>query len=430
MLQRADVCYVCLVWLQAWRCVLSEMPCNVDVNDAELTKELTIPWKYFVLFVSIDLEAIEEDSRYTQLHTAIRHKQCSGEQLRFFFDGQLDALLLSRVVLAFTDAVEMENLTTTLHSVSYNLNDEQPIFEQYSTASFVFSTNHHRYVATSLHGKFDARKQRVAERPVILADALRAGGGEGGVTGEVGHVVCDWRNNFVDVGLIQLQNEEHKSAAAGFSEDQVHDYMKELVRAVIGKGIEPIHPSRLRVLVHCAGANPIPGSITHVKTVLDREMHLIVQYDVGEVELGQSGCAVTLESDGRPVGMLVARSKRKAADRYTAVVTPLHYIYCLLNDVLGRDASKVQLCHRLEEPLSVATPGHVHVAGENKCVECGAVVEHYNLITEPYGIIGGLLKTRCTRHRWAHEPVRQMSTQTFLSVPDGFTFKPSCFHHW
>ena len=360
--------------------MLRERPLNVDLIDLELKSKLSAPWQYFVLFVSVDVDSAPPHKKL-KLARSIKSKLCAGKQLRWLFHADLiqHALErdLDRVVVVLTDAVEAEDLTSTaLCCVSYSLTHQAPNVTTVTTAGFSFAAGDRHYVATSLHGAINARRQHIPSKEcaVILADAFRTDDETLAGAGEVGAVLCDWRNQYVDVGLIQL-HDEHKSAAVCYTEAQVVAYMVILIKAVYS-----VDESAVRVLVHPASCftgstdpDRIPGTLVRVWHVgkpgssNTREWHLLVQLDAGyEVRKGQSGSAVTLEADGTPVGMLVANIK---GDSTKALVTPLHHIYASLNSVLPTD-QKLHLCACHQCPVTVAASQRATKLMTNAQVHC------------------------------------------------------------
>ena len=305
----------------------------MDVDDEELAHEVTKPWKYFVLFVSVD----RTGRNAAVLDDAIQRKTCLGHRLRFFFNNlYIDRHpdILWNVVVVFTPQVKVREVTrTALCCVSYNYSwdDFRLIFGVSSTAGLSFAADNNRYIATSLHGQMLPSREDVD-------DAFTTDDGELRDASQVGYLVCDWKNDFVDVALIQLLD-EHKSGDVGRTEEQVVKYMKAEMKATYA-----INSTPTRVHIHSAscfrgraGDGPIPGTILEVRSVVsDRHCynwHLLVQLDDGfQVELGQSGSAVTRVNDGRPIGMLVARLE---TDHSIAIVTPLHHIHASLNRVKG-----------------------------------------------------------------------------------------------
>ena len=358
-----------------WQRILDERPANVDLDDRQLAADLRIPWRYFVVFVSVDLAAITAtDSTYSSLRDAIERKQCHCAQLWFLLRQQAGLpTLVHRIVFAFTNKVRAEDaMSTALYSVNYSLEPDKPQVALLSSSSFLFACGQYRYVASSLHGRFYVNRQRIfGLGHVMLADAFRTDDTELADAREVGRVICDWRNDYVDVGLVQLLD-EHESYAECYSENEVVAYMKPLMRDIA-------ESRTTRVLVHSAacfrgvaGEGPIPGTILEVKTIQSstedqwHHLHFVVKLDPPyTVLLGQSGSAVTLEDGGRPVGMLVARYED---DHTKALVTPLHHIYASLNSVLPADGA-LWLCR--ERPVAVPTSEHAtkHIVGGS--VLCG-----------------------------------------------------------
>ena len=226
---------------RVWQLLCTEPLLNVDVSDAELARELAIPWKYFVLFVSIDDEQLTgstvELSTRTSLRTAIERKQCHGDQLPFVFGSNLlrDGLM-GRIVVAFTPRVDVEEATskaTALCCVSYSLNPNVACVATASTAGFSFvAAGERSYVITSLHGRHNANRQQPQGRRnyVLLADAFATDDEKLTGATEVGHVVVDWRNDNIDVGLVQL-HDEHTTPAVWYPEAEVVAYMVALIKS-------------------------------------------------------------------------------------------------------------------------------------------------------------------------------------------------------
>lgn len=403
-----------------WQRIVNERPLNIDVSDARLAAELSIPWKYFVLFANVDMAAVTAPfirlrpfkiraRQARPLYKAIRRKQCRAGELLFMFswkDTEQLAGLLPRVVVVFSDAaVRAENVTATaLYCVSHGLTLAAPTATSVSTAGFCFSAVHEQYIATSLHGLFDARKPYLSrlKASVLLADAFRTDDEKLTGAGEVGHVICDWQTDFVDVGLIQLLD-QHQSAAAWYTEEQVVTYMIELIKSTYD-----IEPVATRVLIHSAacfrgtaGEGPIPATLLEVNHIVSQQRrhdwHLILQLDDGfKVLPGQSGSAVTLESDGRPIGMLVARYKD---DHTKAIVTPLHHIYSSLNK-LQRERSRhyLQMCHTCPATVAASQNATTHIDASTSKVVCTETKQVFELRESPASAREGVWKTCCPRH--------------------------------
>ena len=433
--------------------VFSEQPYNIRWDDMNmLAGELSIRWKYFVLCVSIDQDRVSTEAQYARLRGAIYGRKCGGKALQFFFKTSVLPLeLLDRIVVAFTSKVTAEKVSTALFSQGFSLSANSPSAGEslFTTAGLVFDTTDARYAVTSLHGTLGKGKVQTAEAQwIILADAFRTDDEKMTNASEVGHVAGDWRTDHVDVGFIQLHG-EHKAAEL-FTEDDVIQYMVPLMRRVNEAFEETFQGAP--VLVHsppcfrgAAGSGPIPGTIRKVKTItplesdektntLNYEWHLVVQLAPGfKVVPGQSGSAVTMRCCGhlgwsdRPVGVLVARYKD---DHSIAIVTPLHAIFSLLNDVLGREKpSRMQLCHSLVAAASHAQSAN-SLAEDNNCSHCTTARECCALRQQPHlGVIGGLLKERCVKHRAiAHNLVKQM---TFSPLSDDTSNRiPSSYGLW
>ena len=429
---------------QLWERVRSEEPFNVDVDDVQLARDLSSVWKYFVLFVSIDLEGVTAaGSLHEKLQAAIQREHCRGDQLRFFFNNpHIDRhpQILDRIVVTFTQKVTVQHvMSTSVYTVSYPLSPDVLGTEETGTAGFSFFSRRGQYVATSLHGKIVASKQHIPGRgQLILADAFRTDNEHLANASEVGHVVCDWENDYLDVGLIHLLG-DLGTAGAWFTEDAVVGYMVPLMRKVVSKDVVPSEPSSFRVLVHpatcfrgAAGVGSIPGTITWVghtecgETGSKHCWHLIVRVDVGyEIIPGQSGSAVTLVSDGRPIGMLVGRFK---GDPTMAVVTPLHHIYASVNSVLGL-SRKVILCRCHNGPVTVPVSRHVTKRIVDRQVCCSDTSEPYKLRLPS---TGGALLGCCVSHTMsANQQVQQLASNPFSSIPaDKVNSLPTSCKFW
>ena len=393
----------------------SEHSFNVAVDDEELERELKIPWKYFVVFAHIDMDAIDGDRMsYPYLTSIIALRYCTGETMRILFHKSyidLRPKLLDRVVVVLKRKVEVEELmSTALCCVNYSLQHSTPRVSCLTTAGFSFGAGEHRYVATSLHGKLNAHKQQISSlrRAVILADAFGMRDEKHSGAGEVGYVVCDWRTDYLDVGLIQL-HDEHKSTGVWFTEEQVVEYMVELMKATydIDWDAAPVHIHSASVFSSGAGVDRIPGKLIRVWDVgrggSSRKWHFLVQMDVGHAVVpGQSGSAVTLVSDGRPIGMLVGRVK---GDPTMAVVTPLHHIYASVNSVLDAD-QKVHLCTCHQCPVSVAESQRATklITDRSLTVYCKRCNKPHTLQTAVDGEVGGCCGEQ---HKLANESVQQ-----------------------
>ena len=390
--------------------MVDEPPSNVDVADAELARELSTPWKYFVLFVSLNMDVVmspEWQSDQRRETVCIQSKQCRAEQLEVFFHRSLFRYtqLLQRVVFAFTPRMRAEDATSP--ALCYSVRYDSPPPQRYhdsvrlSTTGFVFAVSGRRYVATSLHGLFHANRQHIPTRgDVLLADAFRADDDKLANVGEVGHVICDWRSNYVDVALIQLLDDEQQPDTAFHTEAEVVGYMRLLMRATV-------QSRTTRVLVHTApclggGDGTMPGAIVWVgcidSTTSDscRKWHFIIQLDRPLiVQLGQSGSAVTLADGGLPIGMLTARC---AENHSRAVVTPLHHLYAALNDVLG-PPRPLRLCRVC--PATVATSRLATKRIELGRVYCMDTGELHSISFSPPSTAVDGVQCCCPKHSYA-----------------------------
>jgi len=324
---------------------------------------------------------------------------------------------------------------TALCCVSYSLEPDVANLVTLSSAGFLFASGERRYVATSLQGRFHANRQHLPwQGQTLLGDAFLADDEKRTDTGEAAHsqpyrltdapspplaemlsvfrrstwlqqpvadkavaadrqadnkrltgttevgaVVCDWRNDYVDVGLIQL-HDRPETAAEWYTEAEVVDYMVALMKSTWEPDWTPA-----RVLVHTpaclrgvAGEGPIAGTIVEVRSVQvkggSHNWHFLVLLEAGyRVLPGQSGSAVTLKSDGRPIGMLVARFED---DHAVALVTPLHHIYASLNSALP-EQKKLLLCRQC--PVTVEAPRHSTKQLANQSVLCTVDREPYRL---------------------------------------------------
>jgi len=284
-------------------------------------------------------------------------------------------------------ASESSGVTVTggLCCVGYSVNKDE--ITTMCTAGFSFASGDRHYIATSLHGEHSAHELQVPWRgQALLADAFWTKDSELKSGGEVGAVVCDWLNDYVDVALIQ-KDDRDEPAAEWYSEEQVVEYMVQLVKATFQHDWTPVP-----VLVHTAvcfrgvaGAGPIPATLMSIGNFLPSDStyyhwHFLVRFDSGyEVVHGQDGSAVTLASDGRPIGMLVRRLKDKPS---VALVTPLHHIYASLNSVLPAD-QKLRLCRQC--PVTVVASHHVGKFIAYKNVLCIKTGQPYQLSLAPSG---------------------------------------------
>ena len=378
------------------------------------------------------------------MRAAIQQKQYRGEQVRIMIP-LTNEQLLTRIAFVFTPKVEVEGLTAkALCCISYSLSSSGYNVSAVSSASFSFAAGQHRYVATSLHGQFKPHKQSI-HNPVqwpeqdltLLADAFSTDEEKVTSGSEVGHVVCDRRNDYVDVGLIR-QPDEYKPTHVWYTEAQLTEYMVALLKATFDINWMPA-----RVLIHSppcfcrgAGEHQIPGTLimtTHASDVSsskdNRYWHFRVQLDAGhETEQGQSGSAVTFASDGRPIGMLVGRFKNNHS---IAVVTPLHHIYASLNDGLN-EQDRLQLCACPDGPGTVAAPQQSTKSIKNWRVYCQAPATNTDTLT-PYTLkrdfwINGLLQSCCKPHTWLANCLVEGMKLDPLAVerPSHDTLPPSC----
>ena len=336
------------------------------MSDVALARELAFPWKYFVLFVSIDNEKLtsstgQPDAQTRDLRTAIERKQCHGDQLPFVSgssvlrDGPMSTLVRSIVVVFImkVDVGEAITTATALCCVSYDPSKFPRIVM--STAGFIFASGKHRYVATRLDGRRPVRQRpgaiveqgRATETTVFPVDVFRTEDDHLTYAEEVGHVVCDWTNDYIDVVLIKLLDEDTPSAVY-YTEEQVTHYMISLMKSIVHQDASIlVHIHTASCLQEAFETGVIPGTIVDVRHItrgsVVRRRHIIVRLHEGyKIQPGQCGSAVTLVGDGRPVGMLVARFNN---DDSIAVVTPLHHIYASLNTGLPA-ARKLQLYPR------------------------------------------------------------------------------------
>ena len=409
-----------------WARLSVEQPLNVNVSDAELAGELAIPWKYFVLFVSIDrnklaTQATEQSTHGHAAHalqTAIERKQYRGDQLDFFIACPELPQILGRVVCAFANKVdEVESVTWTgiaVCCVGHSLDPSMPNTIKTSTAGFrfMFGGNRH-FAATSLHGEFNAARQHIQQSPVrravLLADAFATGDENLATASEIGHVFSDVRNDFVDVGLIQLRGLGNTPMQLWYSEDDVVVYMKDEMKASY------TNTNGARVLIHSPlcflegqGDGPMPGAVIEVKNFISTDRsynwHFTVQLADGyEVKPGQSGSAVTLADSGRPMGMLVGHYRD---DSSIAIVTPLHHIYASLNDALrltlSPDSGPLRLCWfafpaSRRAALSFTVPSLHNRIVEGRVI-CGLTQQPYRLNISP-AVNGSRQEECCPYHR-------------------------------
>ena len=314
-------------------------------------------------------------------------------------------------------------MTSGVYCVSYSLDASKSDITSISSAGLRFIAGEYRYLATSLHGRFSGHMQEIPRRgAVLLADGFRADG-HLAIAHEIGPVMCDWRNDYVDVALIHLLGDLSTDGAwyteDAVTEDAVLGYMIPLMRKVASKDLVPSDPSSFRVLVHPGprfrGVGSIPGAIVSLEHTVSLEAgskhrwQFLVQLDAGhEVNACQSGSAVTLASDGRPIGMLVSHWVH---DRSIAIVTPLHHIFASLNSVMGT----VRLCSFHNDPLRVdllprATKRVLY--GEVRCLQT----------SRPYSVklssAAGLLDCCCSWHtEQANKRVEQMMSNPFSHIP-------------
>ena len=137
---------------------------------------------------------IDQQLTGRQYVEVVKRRQCCGSQLPYLFR---DRQLLDRLVVAFTPAVEAEDLASTaLCCVSYGLSDSTPNVTTVTTAGFSFVVGECRYIATRLHGRSNSHNRHMSALPpaVLLADAFRSDDSTLLYASQVGHVVCDWRN--------------------------------------------------------------------------------------------------------------------------------------------------------------------------------------------------------------------------------------------
>lgn len=357
------------------------------MSDAELAEQLTTDWKYFVVFVSVDMKSLAADSTHAELLAAIQGNACDGETLKSFFHNDHNRRhpqLLDRMVLAITPKVTATDMTasTALFSVCHSLDSAACTVKPFSTAGFVFAAGGRQYVATSLHGQIQKSRQSIPGLgEVILADSFRTDDKTGIRAEEVGFVVCDWVNDFIDVGLIQLLD-EHKSVDEWYTEVDIFKEGVKDLRAAMSTSAEH------RVRIHAPACfrrereddeleeeddevgDNIAGTIiwagnNRPDNQRGQKYHFLVQLD-RNVVLGQSGSAVTSAFDGRPVGMLVGRLDQQPD---IAIVIPLHHIFASLNSVLP-DGQKLQLCSCHRCPVTVAASQHATKRVEDASVVC------------------------------------------------------------
>ena len=346
-----------------------------------------MPWKYFVLFASLDTDAIDSkaNSEVGVLHpfrSAIDAKECRGQQLRLFFQTLHHDFptLMSRILLLFMPKVKPTEATDALFCTCHNFDSHHAgaiAHKATATAGFSFAAGDVRYVTTCLHGHMNKCRQPnsilpsgvVREWGVFLGDAFAvdekepANAGELGPVvskaSEVGPLVCDWRNHYLDVALVLL--DQPSPATAWYTEAEVVKYMQTEMACSVSS--EPV-----RVYVHSAPffrtsaepTNGIPGTIVEVGSWFGNPhhwlFHFVVQLDQGHAgKQGQSGSAVTLARNGRPLGTMVATLSDSRV-----LVTPLHHIYSSLNSVLGRQTPKrqLQLCVFDSGPVAVMAARH------------------------------------------------------------------------
>ena len=286
--------------------------------------------------------------------------------------------------------------------MGYSLQHAAPCIRCISTAGFscASDTSESRYVATSLHGWIDARKQVGSgqSEKVVLADVFRTDDEKFTGANEVGHVVGDWRNDYIDVALVQVPDEQ-KSAAVWYTQAEVISYMVDLMKATYDINWSPV-----RVIVHSppcfshADTSGIFGTLSRIWHIGERDSkthcwHITVRLDANQNVLpGQSGSAVTLVDGSRPIRMLVGRLGSSLS---TAVVTPLHHIYASLNE----GPLKHSRVHLFSCPDGLDTVA----ASEQptKFLERGRVFyretrKQHMLAPEP--MIDGLLKACCSKH--------------------------------
>ena len=237
----------------------------------------------------------------------------------------------------------------------------------------------------------------------------------------------------MDAGLIQL-HDEHQAAGVWYSEDEVVQYMPSLMKATFDINWRP-----LRVIIHpascftvAAGPDHIPGELVRVWNVGKvgssnvRQWHFLIQLEAGyEVVAGQGGAAVTLESGGTPIGMLVASLQKDATK---AVVTPLHHIHASLNSVLPVE-QKVQLCHCHQCPVSVSASHSQHATKQirNERVYCTSCKQLLQLRLHTGTAVGGTLDGCCSdQMRQTSERIRAGLLSPLLCSSDPYEQPTSC----
>ena len=95
---------------------------------------------------------------------------------------------------------------TALYCVSHSLDSDKSDAAFLCTAGFSFTAGNKHYLATSLHGRMEVHKQQLAaDGPaVMLSDVFSVDDEKLTGAAEIGHVVCDWKSDCLDVGLVQL----------------------------------------------------------------------------------------------------------------------------------------------------------------------------------------------------------------------------------